>query len=31
MSVVYTDGEYRTYLGHQLGFAGIALITGTIN
>lgn len=30
LSVVFTDGEYRIYLGHELGFAGIALVTGTI-
>lgn len=30
ISVVYVDGEYRLYMGHELGGAGIALVTGTI-
>ncbi|MBT8201929.1 MAG: hypothetical protein HKN74_07830 [Acidimicrobiia bacterium] len=30
ISVVYLDGEYRLYMGHELGGAGIALITGMI-
>jgi len=30
VSVVFDDGEYRLYLGDDLGGAGISLITGTI-
>ena len=30
VSVAYVDGEYRLYLGDDLGGAGISLITGTI-
>jgi len=30
VSVVYVDGEYRIFLGDDLGGAGISLITGTI-
>ena len=30
ISVVYIDGEYRLYMGHELGGAGIALVTGQI-
>ena len=30
ISAVYEDGEYRLYMGHELGGAGIALVVGTI-
>lgn len=30
VATVYRDGRYFLYLGHELGFSGINLITGTI-